>query len=176
VLDPLDDDSYQAMRARVDADPVTAVGTVQPMGKVNAEGLGKPVPVTEAQRYPPLPRYAGFNLFGPLDDVFFRGVHGHVSVADRPLDLSGSADLELGDVRGLRNVNRQQLLAAPLATSRESANLQFRAVGSVAVNGVLQTTVWRRHATELAVISAVVTLLSGLLAIAVSVRRLRGAP
>jgi hypothetical protein len=68
------------------------------------------------------------------------------------------------------------LLAAPLATSRESANLQFRAVGSVEVNGVLQTTVWRRHATELAVISAVVTLLSGLLAIAVSVRRLRGAP
>jgi hypothetical protein len=175
VNEPLDGAAYQALRRHVIAHPrvwlealanpymAAPVGAPVPAPPPSG-GPPPPEPYREEERYPPLPMYAGFNVFGPLDSVFFRGVSGHLSVADRPVDLSGLPDLRLADVHGLRNADDQELLSAPLATSSESANLEFRAVGSVNVNGVVQTTFLQEHSATITGIGAILTLLGTLFA------------
>jgi hypothetical protein len=177
VSRPLSEAAYAAVRARVSARPRIWVTSQADVYEVAPNGAavpappphGQPDPVapySELERYPPLPRYVGFNVFGPLDRVLFRLVRGHVAVGDRPLDLSSSADLELYNVRGLRNADDQQLLLAPLATSGQSARLAFRAVGSVKVNGVRQTTFWKRHGDAVGLAGFILTLVGVVLAVA----------
>ena len=107
-----------------------------------------------------MPQYVGFNVFGPLSSVLFRNITGHVSVSDQPIDLSGAPELELNGVKGLRNANDQELLSAPLATSGHSADLEFRAVASVRVNGVLETSWIKQHGSVLAIAGAIVAIVS----------------
>lgn len=161
---PLQAESYAVMRRRVNRNPFTSIKTVQPLGTTR-NGQPKAEPTTESERYPPLPRQSGFNVFGPLRRLFLRGVRGKVLVADRSLDLTGSADLELNDVKGLLNANDQELLAAPLATSGEATTLQFRAVSEAKVNGVSETTGWQMHREEILLVAAVAGILGSLIAI-----------
>jgi hypothetical protein len=108
-------------------------------GNSTEKTLTKVMPIPERDRYPPLPRVAGFNIFGPLHAILFRGVHGDLLIADQAKSLSGSADLRLTDVSGLRNEAGEELVPAPLSTSAGSATLQFHAVSEARINGVPQT-------------------------------------
>lgn len=125
------------------------------------------VPIPERDRYPPLPSESGFNVFGPLHEILFRGVHGHLLLADQPKNLSGSADLRLDDVSGLRNQAGEEFVPAPLSTSGESAAMQFRTVGEASINGVPQTVTnfMEEHHLLLAAVGFVLTALSALLGI-----------
>ncbi len=167
VDQPLASAEYDALRRQTAAHPtvwtdvladswvMAPVGAVLPA--LNAKGEAPPEPYRLQERYPPLPLYAGFNVFGPLNRVLFRGVWGNVSVGASDVDLSGSADLELEGVHGLRNADDQELLSAPLATSSQSASLEFRAVGTVKVNGVSQSTIFQQHGVLIGALSAVVS-------------------
>jgi hypothetical protein len=119
----------------------------------------------EQERYPPLPPYAGINVFGPMRNVSFHGVSGEVQIGGESKRLGGSADLQLGDVRGFRNGDNAQLVSAPLATSREAAELEFRAVGTASINGVAQSTIRSRVDRDLAAIGSIVAILAGALTV-----------
>jgi hypothetical protein len=181
----LNEAQYQGLKDRVMADPVTWVPIKFPPEERDMKpgkfGLPPAVQATarvqrtgfQQERYPPLPRYSGLNVFGPLTQVAFRGVRGNLMIADETRPLSGSADIVLGDVTGMRDESGHQLISAPLATSGKSADLQFRAVGTASVNGVSQTTMSSHLEPRLAVLGTVLTLLGAILGIAVSLRRLR---
>lgn len=170
---PLKTASYTQMRRRVNKHPFTSIKTVQPFG-TGKHGEPKAEKVFESERYPPLPRQSGFNVFGPLHRLFLHGVRGNVLVADRPIDMAGSADLELNDVEGLFNGNDQELLAAPLATSGEETTLQFRAVSEAKVNGVSETTGWQMHREEILLVAAVAGIIGSLVGILTFVKGFGG--
>jgi hypothetical protein len=127
----------------------------------------------EEERYPPLPRYSGLNIFGPLQKVSFQGVHGDLTIADKTIDMGGSADLELGDVDSFRDNGGHQLISAPLATSGQSADLQFKAAGTATVNGVSETTVSSYLEPRLAGFGTVLTVVGGVIGIIASLRHFR---
>jgi hypothetical protein len=184
---PLSAAAYGEMRQRVVAHPTTSIKALADPDVAAPYGAPVPAPppgcfssspppttlktpppadctptpwrYDEQERYPPLPMYAGFNVFGPLNAIVFRNVGGHLSVGDRPIDLSGAPDLALGGVNGLRNSDDQELLSAPLATSQQSAELKFRAVASVRVNGVLETSWLQQHRTAVAIAGVIVAIL-----------------
>ncbi|HEU5105950.1 MAG TPA: hypothetical protein VFU11_08915 [Solirubrobacterales bacterium] len=145
VTKPLGARSYAQLRSRVLAHPVVKMRPFNRIGITygedtpRAEIVHQVVPIPEEDRYPPLPREAGFNVFGPLQSILFRGVRGQLLIADREKSLSGSADLRLTDVSGFRNEAGEEVVPAPLSTNADSASLQFRAVGEVRINGVSQT-------------------------------------
>ncbi|HEY2715505.1 MAG TPA: hypothetical protein VGI73_04715 [Solirubrobacterales bacterium] len=170
---PLKAESYAEVRSRVNKHPITSIKTVQPLGSTE-DGRPKAVPITESERYPPLPQQSGFNVFGPMSRLLLHGVRGNVLIADRPLDLTGSADLELSDVDGLRNGNGQELLAAPLATSGEATTLQFRAVSEAKVNGVSETTGWQMHREEILLVAALAGIVGSLVGILTFLMGFRG--
>ncbi|HET7454119.1 MAG TPA: hypothetical protein VFJ76_01200 [Solirubrobacterales bacterium] len=134
--------------------------------------IRKVVPIPERDRYPPLPREAGFNIFGPLHSILFRGVHGDLLLADKPKSLSASADLRLTDVSALRNEAGEEFVPAPLSTSGDSAALQFRTVGAVSINEVPQsvTNFMDEHQKILAAISFLFGVLSAILGIYAFIR------
>jgi hypothetical protein len=129
--------------------------------------LHKVVRIPERDRYPPLPLEAGFNVFGPLRSILFRGVRGHLLLADQAKNLSGSADLRLTDVSALQNEVGEEFVPAPLSTSRKSATLQFRAVGAASINGIPQTVTnfMDEHQKVIATISFILAVLSAFLGI-----------
>jgi hypothetical protein len=111
VDEPLGSAAYNALRQQtaahpnvwmnVMANPYMAAPVASPVPAPPPNGLQPPPePYRVEERFPPLPLYGGFNVFGPLEQVLFSGVYGHVTVGASPLDLSGSADLELDNVRG----------------------------------------------------------------------------
>ena len=185
VEKPLSEDQYEKLKRRVRAQPVTWVPIKYPPEvrrlKPGKFGLPRNVEVVggvqrggvQQQRYPPLPRYSGLNVFGPLRQISFRGVRGNLTIADETRPLSGSADVLLGDVKGLRDESGHQLISAPLATAGKSAELQFRAVGTASVNGVSQTTLSTHLEPRLAIVGTVLTLIGGILGIVASLYRLR---
>jgi hypothetical protein len=146
---------YKKLQERAQADPYAWVRIKLPPKELDlSKGrFGLPPGVVAArvvreksqrQRYPPLPHFAGLNVFGPLKKVSFTGVHGRFLVEDKLVDLGGSADVGLNDVKGLHDESGHQLISTPLATAAGTANLQFVAHGQVTVNGVAQATVgWR---------------------------------
>jgi hypothetical protein len=173
VKKPLGSRAYERVRRYASAHRLIWItGLADPLSLPNGTFVnapkngGAPPPATyrEQERFPPLPRFLGFNIFGPLRSVRFRQVSGHLSIGDRSIDLSGGPDVELGRVRGLRNAGDEQLLSAPLATSRRSASLQFRAVGSVRVNGALQTTWLHRHGSVFEALSVAIGIIGFVLA------------
>jgi hypothetical protein len=112
-----------------------------------------PEPITEQERYPPLPADAGFNVFGPLDRILFTNIWGDIFAGTQPIDLSGSGNLLLEGIHSVSNANNEELLSAPLATSNESADLEFRTVGRVKVNGHAQGTFLQQHSELLTAIT-----------------------
>lgn len=182
---PLDHRQYEELRERVRARPRVGVRVRLPSGLPE---LPAPVqalaPREQAQiresgyyiegvHYPPLPKFAGFNVFGPLRQVAFKGVRGSLMVADKTVNLAGSADLELGEVSGLRDKSGEELIAAPLSTSAESADLEFSAVGTASVNGVSKTTVNSHLEPKLAIIGTVLTLAAASVGLISGLWRLR---
>jgi hypothetical protein len=133
-----------------------------------------PEPYSQQERYPPLPPYAGFNVFGPLKKVLFTDVWGNVAAGTQPINLSASANLLLEDVHGLRNSDNEELLSAPLATASESAHLQFRAVGRIKVNGSAQGSFLQQHSellTAITIALAVIGFLFSLFTFLADMRR-----
>jgi hypothetical protein len=128
---------------------------------------------SQEERFPPLPHYSGLNIFGPLHEVGFNGVHGHLMIADKDINLSGSASVVLGDVHGLHDEGGHQLISAPLATTRQSAELQFEAAGTARVNGVLETTERSHLEPKLAGFGAVLAIVAPLAGLFAALRRFR---
>jgi hypothetical protein len=185
VKRPLDHQQYEDLRERVRARPRVGVRvqmspglpelpapvralTPREQAQIRASGY-----YIEAVHYPPLPKFAGLNVFGPLRQVAFKGVRGSLMVADKPVSLAGSADLELGDVSGFRDKSGRELIAAPLSTSAESANLEFSAVGTASVNGVSKTTVSSHLEPILAIVGTILTLAAASVGLISGLRRLR---
>ncbi len=128
------------------------------------------------ERYPPLPLYDGFNIFGPLSSLTFEAVNGNLNVQDRTVNLSGSPELTLSDLKRFRDIDGGTGLAAPLATSEGAAKLAFRAVAGVRVNGVTQTTWWRAHSDTAAIVLGILSLLSTVIAVLSFLQGLRRDP
>jgi hypothetical protein len=181
----LDRQEYKELREHVRAEPRIGVAVQLPpdlrqlpppvqalspreRAEIRAEGE-----YIERVHYPPLPKYAGLNVFGPLRQVAFHGVHGSLMVADKPVSLAGSANLELGNVSGFRDKGGHELISAPLATSAESADLEFSAVGTATVNGVSKTTVNSHLEPILAIVGVVLTLAAGAVGLVSGLRRMR---
>ena len=180
----LDQRHYEQLKRRVRAHPRTWVRIKTPPEELDLTHgrFGLPSNVAAArvakawsqeERYPPLPHFAGLNVFGPLDQVAFKGVHGNLMIADKAVSLGGSADVVLGDVHGLRDSGGHELISAPLATSRQSADLQFRAAGTARVNGVLETTVSSHLEPRLAIIGTVLAIVASVVGIGAALRRFR---
>lgn len=157
IDEPLTTKNYERVRQSLAAHPTAEVDATMMLSADENANATEEV-WTEQERYPPMPRELGFNIFGPMSSVTFRGVRGHVSIADEAHDLSASADIDLSDVRGLRNAGDAQLVSAPLSTTDHAADLQFRAVGRVRINGVSQTTFIHRHKDGIAVLGLALTL------------------
>lgn len=142
VRRPLGQREYSALRRRVHAQPrvdteFSSTFTYQPPSQ---HGQDHTIRVGETKRYPPLPKANGFNVFGPLESVLFRGVHGALEVSDRAIALAGSANVELDDVSSLRNGMNEERVPALLEAGTRSAKLTFHGVGTVKVNGAEETT------------------------------------
>lgn len=152
--------------ARKDYERVQGLVTENPkewvLADINPEFGGRPgveYDVLQEQRFPPLPDHAGFNVFGPLERVMFRNVSGDLTVGDSHVDLGGGADLDVNEVEVFRNSHDEQLISSPLATSEESAELDFGARGMVSVNGVAQRTVESEYVAPMRVLAVILTLL-----------------
>lgn len=150
---------------RVLSDPFVAQRNGQPVP--NPTGLKQP-PLPWSYRapakYPPLPQFAGFNVWGPLRSVTFDSVTGNVSVGDKPLPLASAPNLTLSGVKGLRSTpDSQELVTAPLETSQQSATLRFRAVANVSDNGTSETSFWDEHKTALAIVALLATIIGTLI-------------
>jgi hypothetical protein len=168
--------AQRVTKLRVLSDPFLAANNGDPVP--DPTGLKQPPPpwrYTAPARYPPLPLYTGFNVWGPLRSVGFSNVSGHISVGDQAHDLSGAPDLTLSGVRGLRNANDQELLSAPLATSGQTAALEFRAVASVRINGHLETSWFNEHGSALTIATALLTLIGTIFGVLAYLRAIRPA-
>jgi hypothetical protein len=108
VDEPLGSAAYNALRQQtaahpnvwmnVMANPYMAAPVGSPVPAPPPNGLQPPPePYRVEERFPPLPLYGGFNVFGPLEQVLFSGVYGHVTVGASPLDLSGSVSAGAGN-------------------------------------------------------------------------------
>lgn len=173
INDPLSSVAYDRVRGWVTHHPTVWIHALANPFEVAPEGAPvpepsssgvppPPEPYSEQERYPPMPSYAGFNVFGPLERVMFASVWGDVSAGAEPIDLSGSGNLLLEDVHGLRNADNEELLSSPLETSNESADLEFRAVGRVKVNGQAQGTFLQQHSELLTAITIALAVVGGL--------------
>ena len=171
VDQPLAPADYQRVQHLVSEDPKKWV-----LADLNPEFGGRPnaeYDVLQEQRYPPLPDHAGFNVFGPLQRVTFHNVSGDLTVGDDHVDLSGGGNLELNEVEVFRNSDDEQLISSPLSTSRESAELDFGAHGTVSVNGTAQKTVESQYATPMRVAAAILTLIGAIVGLLKTLRRPR---
>jgi hypothetical protein len=181
---PLSPPAYDAVKASVAGQQVTRIAVLSdpfvaaPNGAPvpNPTGLKQPPPpwrYSAPAKYPPMPLYAGFNVWGPLGSVTFSSVTGHASVGANALDLSGAPDLTLSGVQGLRSASDQQLVTAPLETSSQSAKLEFRAVANVSVNGNSETSGWAEHKTALAIAAFLATIIGAVVGVAAFAHALR---
>ncbi len=147
VNEPLATTEYRRILRRLARDDVTAVRAYlaysvhDPTGIVDPRGGW----YTENQRYPPLPRHDGFNVFGPLTELRLDDVRGSLSVDDRTLALPTRSDVHLSSVGNLRDPSRQQQIPIPLRTADDQTNIEFSAVSRVRVDGQPQATFWKRH-------------------------------
>jgi len=85
-------------------------------------------------------------------------------IGDRQVDLPGPSDVVLSGVESLADQHHRQLVPLPLRTSGHTAALQFQGVSRVSVNGVSETTFWRRHEATLTAAGIVATILGAILA------------
>src|SRR4051812_44518220 len=90
-------------------------------------------------RYPPLPRHRGLDIFGPLTSLHFEGARGSLLVGDRAIALAAPSTVRLTNLRGLIT-ETDGAIPVPLATVGSAAQVAFEASGSAAVNGVDETT------------------------------------
>jgi hypothetical protein len=175
LTQPLSQSEYNAVKKSVSdqqvtsipvlSDPFVAQRSGQPVP--NPTGLTQPPlpwPYKAPAKYPPLPQFAGFNVWGPLRSVTFNSATGNVSVGDTPVSLAGAPNLTLWDVKGLRSrPANQELVTAPLETSQQSATFRFRAVANVTENGTLVTSFWEEHKTALAIVTLLATVIGALI-------------
>lgn len=127
----------------------------------------------EEQRFPPLPDHTGFNVSGPLERITFRSVSGDLTAGGNHVDLSGGADLDLDELEVFRNSHDEQLIPAPLSTGEEFADLDFRAHGTVRVDGIAQATVESRYAAPMRALAAILTLIGSVVGLLNAVKRRR---
>ena len=103
---PLSQAAYDAVKASVAKQQITRMPVLSdpfvaaPYGAAVPDPTGlkqppKPWRYSAPAKYPPMPLYAGFNVWGPLREITFANVTGHASVGDTPVDLSGAPDLTL---------------------------------------------------------------------------------
>lgn len=167
VDEPLSQSDYQSVVRRVRSDPKTWTRIPRHPeyeGRIPERGF------IQEQRFPPLPRVVGFNVFGPLRRIDFTHVHGDLTVGDDHVDLSGSADLQLNDVQAFRNSEDEQLISAPLSTTADAVDLDFEAHGAVSVDGVAQATARSEYEAPLRAIALVISLIGAVLGLAKGLR------
>jgi hypothetical protein len=176
VQRPLGEQEYAALRRRVHNQPRvdTEFSSTFTRKPPSQHGRYQVMRVGETKRYPPLPKENGFNVFGPLESVLFRGVHGALEVSDRAIKLVGSADVELNDVSSLRNGVDEERVPALLKAGSGSARLTFHGVGTVRVNGAEETTAAQSHRElwkTIGVIAGIVSLLIGMVSLIYAIIR-----
>jgi hypothetical protein len=138
--EPITGRAYQALRASVTANPVTAARlrsniTVEAPGESSSTSKY----IEEAFAYPPLPPSGGFNVFGPLSDLSFSDANGEISASGRYIPLA-SSDVVMRDVKNLEDSRTgQQLVQVPLYTTQADANLNFNSIGELFVDGIAET-------------------------------------
>lgn len=163
---PLDQPAFDRVRQRLRHDDLTAVTSYMSIDEFDGRRRTRDAgPVVETERYPPLPANDGFNVFGPLAQATFHDARGSLLVGDRNIDLSAPSDVQLDAVENLKDIDDQQLVTVPLTTARHSADLQFRAVGKVHVNGTTETSFFVRHRDLFTSLLAVATFAGTLLAL-----------
>jgi hypothetical protein len=184
VTRPVNSAAYAALRKRTALRPfkwISALGNPYVIAPIGAAVPAPPKdgapPKPERYRlqewFPPLPPYAGFNVFGPLRQLTLPQVRGKLLVGGSPVDVSGSGTVELSDVAGLTNGAGQEIVSAPLATSRSSASLQFRAVGSVRVNGTSESTFFDQNRSSFDLAGLVLTALGVAFALVLFLQAMR---
>jgi hypothetical protein len=148
VRKPLTSASYASLRTHVADHPLTWVSNSIDQDRTE-------------ERYPPLPRDLGFNVFGPLSILTLGGASGgSLLVRDRTIPIGAPATIKLTDIRALNEQASDGVIPLPLSTSEKQAGLQFQAVGAVSVNGEEETTFFQRHDVVLPAIGLVATLLA----------------
>jgi hypothetical protein len=169
VDQPLSEGEYRGVRQRVLSNPRTW-REVPPNPEYEAEAAE--APFWREEHFPPLPRQAGFSVWGPLRTIELDQVHGALTVGDENVDLSGAGEVQINEVQAFRNSDDEELITAPLATSGRAANVQFEAKGTVSVNGIPQSTnrtliepVWGVVALLVGFAGSIIALLNGLLRI-----------
>lgn len=166
VDQPLTEAEYRRVRQRVYSNPRTW-SAIPPNPEY--EGKGAERGFWREEHFPPLPRQAGFSVWGPLQTIELDQVHGALTVGDKNVDLSGAGNVRLDEVRAFRTPEDEELISAPLATSGRSADLQFEAHGTVSVNGAAQSTtqaqiepVWGAVALVVGLAGSAIGLFNGL--------------
>lgn len=147
------DTLYSALFDRISRDPSVYVTPLPTNLPVMGMGFA----------YPPIPRNAWFNVFGPMEYLRLDWAQGKVMVGAKSWDID-SSPLELRGVDRLRVQGAEQSIPIELDLRDGRANLRFQANSSLSVNGQSLKLNWlERHdsiATALALISAVAAILS----------------
>jgi hypothetical protein len=170
VDQPLTEAEYQGVRQRVDSNPRTR-SAIPP----NPEYEGKRAErgFWREEHFPPLPRQAGFSVWGPLQTIELDQVHGALTVGDKNVDLSGAGNVRLDEVRAFRTPGDEELISAPLATSGRAADLRFEAHSTVSVNGAAQSTTQTQIEPVWGAVALVIGLAGGAIGLFNGLRKIR---
>lgn len=150
---------------------VFQVDLLPPLGASTSYNRGF---VTEDDRYPPLPPNAGFNVFGPIDDLELDSTVGAIAVGGNQISLETPHSLRLQGLSDFQSVGTAQtVVSVPMATANGSADLEFSAVAKVSIDGRAYSTAAQRNAHRVRVMIDLVGLISGLIAIIAALGPLR---
>ena len=181
VEDPLTTEEYDAVRRRLARQETVITHPYESYSLTNEAGKTEyqQGPGSEEDRYPPLPANAGFNLFGPSPDMIIANARGDLLFGGRAVSLVAPSLLQLNNVSDLRQPNAEEAIPLPVSVANHTANLQFTAVGQVAVNGEDQTSFLRRDKPTLeglSVLAAVAAALFAMLQVLQSIRQPKTEP
>lgn len=126
-------------------------------------------------RYPPIPRYAGFNIFGSLSRMKMDNALGILQIGTRVYPLNVPSRLELNEIEGFHVQGGTMSFPVQLDLNREAAIFHLQANCKVLVNGDPLTTRlddYRPFSEYLMLLAAAIGALTGVASVVTGVTSL----
>ncbi len=126
-------------------------------------------------RYPPIPRYAGFNIFGSLSRMKMDNALGTLQVGTKIYPLNVPSQLELNEIEAFRVQGGTMSFPVQLDLNREAAIFHLQATSKVFVNGDSLTTRlddYRPFSDYLMLMFAAIGTLTGIASLVISLAQL----
>jgi hypothetical protein len=128
-------------------------------------------------RYPPIPRYAGFNVFGSLSRMKMDNALGTLQIGTKVYPLNVPSRLELNEIEAFRVQGGTMSFPVQLDLNREAAIFHLQATSKVFVNGDPLTTRlddFRSFSDYMTLMFAAIGMLTGIAGCVIGLAQLRG--